>query len=67
MPGSVSRPRRIACGAEEGILVLPILRVAHCTVRAIEADKPVPDHLAALTPHWIRLLLPPHLDASATR
>ena len=31
------------------------------------ADKPVPDHLAALTPHWIRLLLPPHLDASATR
>ncbi|MBR4458107.1 MAG: hypothetical protein IKS31_04015 [Clostridia bacterium] len=43
MPGSVGRPRRIACGAEEGILVLPVLRVAHCTVRAIEADKPVPE------------------------
>lgn len=32
-----------------------------------EMNKPVPDHLAAITPHWIRLLLPPHLATPATR
>ena len=32
-----------------------------------EMNKPVPDALAALTPHWIRLLLPPHLATPATR
>jgi hypothetical protein len=57
----------LALDRPEDVALLKIDGEWHGIWQTPEADMPVPAALAALTPHWIRLLLPPHLAASATR
>ena len=51
----------LALERPEDVVLLKIDGEWHGIWQTPEANKPVPDHLAALTPHWIRLLLPPRL------
>jgi hypothetical protein len=57
----------LALDRPEDVALLKIDGEWHGIWQTSEADKPIPATLAAFTPHWIRLLLPPHLAASATR
>ena len=57
----------LAIDRPEDVALLKIDGEWHGIWQTYEVDKPIPAALAALTPHWIRLLLPPHLATSATR
>ena len=57
----------LALERPEDVVLLKIDGEWHGIWQTPEANKPIPDQLAALTPHWIRLLLPSHLAASMPR
>ena len=48
----------LALDRPEDVALLKIDREWHGVRQTPDADRPVPDALAALTPHWIRLVVP---------